>query len=55
MFEVLRRSMGRVGMCWSQPARVEYISPKRWTVEIRNLEKRPLRVSLQSFEPCPYT
>jgi hypothetical protein len=27
-FEVLRRSMGRAGMCWSQPARVDYISPK---------------------------
>jgi hypothetical protein len=27
MFEVLRRSMGRAGMCWSQPVRVDYISP----------------------------
>jgi hypothetical protein len=27
MFEVLRRSMGRAGMCWSQPARVDNISP----------------------------
>jgi hypothetical protein len=45
MFEVLRRSMGRAGMCWSQPARVDYISPKRWAVGIKNLEKNPLRVS----------
>jgi hypothetical protein len=28
MLEVLRRSMGRAGMCWSQPARVDYISQK---------------------------
>jgi hypothetical protein len=49
MFEVLRRSMGRAGMCWSQPARVDYISPKRWAVGIRNLEKSPLRVSSPIF------
>jgi hypothetical protein len=55
MFEVLKRSMGRAGMCWSQLARVDYISPKRWAVEIRNLDKSPLRVSSQSFETCPYT
>jgi hypothetical protein len=45
MFEVLRRSMGRAGMCWSQPTRVDYMSPKRWAVGIKNLEKSPLRVS----------
>jgi hypothetical protein len=49
MFEVLRRSMGRAGMCWSQSARVDYISPKRWAVGIRNLEKSPLRVSSPNF------
>jgi hypothetical protein len=49
MFEVLRRSTGRAGMCWSQPARVDYISPKRWAVGIRNLEKSPLRVSSPIF------
>jgi hypothetical protein len=38
-FEVLRRSMGRAGMCWSQPARVDYISPKRWAIGIRILKK----------------
>jgi hypothetical protein len=41
-FEVLKRSMGKAGMCRSQPARVDYISPKRWVVGIRNLEKSPL-------------
>jgi hypothetical protein len=45
MFEVFRRSMGRAAMCYSQLARVDYISPKRWGAGIRNLEKSPLRVS----------
>jgi hypothetical protein len=53
MFEVLRRSMGRAGMCCSQPARVDYISPKRWAVGIRNLEKSPLRVSSPIFCSLP--
>jgi hypothetical protein len=48
-FEVLRRNIGRAGMCWSQLARVDYISPKRWAVGIRNLEKSPLRVSSPIF------
>jgi hypothetical protein len=38
MFKVLRRSMGRAGMCYSQSTRPDYISPKRWTIGIRNLE-----------------
>jgi hypothetical protein len=49
MFEVLRRSMGRAGMCWNHPARVDYISPKRWAIGIKNLEKSPLRVSSPIF------
>jgi hypothetical protein len=49
MFEVLRRSMGRAGMCWSQPARVDYRSPKRWAVGIKNLKESPLRVSSPIF------
>jgi hypothetical protein len=49
MFEVLKRSMGRAGMCWCQPTRVDYISPKRWAVGIKNLEKSPLRVSSSIF------
>jgi hypothetical protein len=48
-FEVSRRSMGRAGMCWSQPARVDYISPKRWAIGIKNLEKSLLRVSTLIF------
>jgi hypothetical protein len=48
-FKVLRRSMDRAGMCWSQPARVDYISPKMWAVGIRNLKKSPLRVSSPIF------
>jgi hypothetical protein len=49
VFEVLRRSMDRAGMCWSQSARVDYISPKKWAVRIRNLERSPLRVSSPIF------
>jgi hypothetical protein len=29
MFEVSRRSLGRAGMCWSQPARVDHLH-KKW-------------------------
>jgi hypothetical protein len=53
MFKVFRRSMGRAGMCYSQPARVDYISPKRWAAWIRNLEKSPLRVSTPIFWSLP--
>jgi hypothetical protein len=34
VFEVLRRSLGRVGMCWSQSGRVHHmwknLGAKRW-------------------------
>jgi hypothetical protein len=49
VFENLRRNMGRAGMCWSQLARVDYISPKRWAAGIRDFEKSPLRVSSPIF------
>jgi hypothetical protein len=29
VFEVSRRSLGRAGMCWSQPARVDHLHKKR--------------------------
>jgi hypothetical protein len=29
VFEVLRRSLGRAGMCWSQPAIVDHMH-KKW-------------------------
>jgi hypothetical protein len=44
-----RRSMGRAGMYWSQPARVDHISPKRWAARIRRFEKSLLRVSSLVF------
>jgi hypothetical protein len=47
--------MGRVGKCWSQPARVDNINPKRWAARIRRFEKNPLKVSSSVFEPCSYT
>jgi hypothetical protein len=50
MFEVLRR---RTGTCCSQSTRVDYISPNKWAVGIRNLEKSPLRVSSPIFWTLP--
>jgi hypothetical protein len=49
MFKVLRRSMGRAGMCYSQSTRPDYISPKRWTIGIRNLEKKPFESFLSNL------
>jgi hypothetical protein len=49
VFENLKRSMGMSSMCYSQPASVDYISPKWWVVGIRNFEKSPLRVSSPIF------
>jgi hypothetical protein len=28
MFEISRRSLGKAGMCWSQPARVDHMCKK---------------------------
>jgi hypothetical protein len=33
VFENFRRSLGKAGMCLSQPARVDHINPKRWEQE----------------------
>jgi hypothetical protein len=49
VFENFRRSLGRAGMCWSQPTRVDYIGPKKWARVIRRFEKSPLRVSSPDF------
>jgi hypothetical protein len=49
MFENFRRSLGKAGMCWTQPARIDYISPKKWAVGISRFEKSPLRVSSRVF------
>jgi hypothetical protein len=49
VFENFRRSLGKTGMCWSQPARVDYIGPKKWAARIRNFEKSPSRISSAIF------
>jgi hypothetical protein len=49
VFENFKRSMGTTGKCWSQLARVDHISPKRWAVGIRRFEESPLRVSSPIF------
>jgi hypothetical protein len=43
------RSVGRASMCWSQLARIDYITPKTWAIGIRRFEKSPLRVSSLVF------
>jgi hypothetical protein len=53
MFDNLRGNLGRAGMCWSQPTRVDYISPKRWVAGIRNFEKSPLRIFSPIFWTLP--
>jgi hypothetical protein len=49
VFENFRRSLGRAGMCCSQPTRIDYINPKKWATRIRRLEKIPMRVSSHDF------
>jgi hypothetical protein len=39
MFEVSRRSLGRAGMCWSQPARVDHLCKKWRAGRKKNQEK----------------
>jgi hypothetical protein len=39
VFEVLRRSQGRVGMSWSQPARVDHMR-KKWRARGKKNSKR---------------
>jgi hypothetical protein len=43
MFEVSSRSLGRAGMCWSQPTRVDHLR-KKWTAGRKKLKwKEPDR------------
>jgi hypothetical protein len=39
MFEVSRRSLGKVGMCWSQPARVDHLH-KKWRARRKNISRK---------------
>jgi hypothetical protein len=39
VFEVSRRSLGRAGMCWSQPARVDHLG-KKWRAERNKFQKK---------------
>jgi hypothetical protein len=48
-----RRNMDRADMCCSQPARIDFISPKRWAARIRRFEKCPLKVSSPVFWTLP--
>jgi hypothetical protein len=39
MFEVSRRSLGRVGMCWSQPTRVDHLC-KKWRAGRKKIQEK---------------
>jgi hypothetical protein len=39
VFEVSRRSLGKAGMCWSQPARVDHLN-KKWRVGRKNISRK---------------
>jgi hypothetical protein len=39
VFEVSRRSLGRAGMCWSQPARVDHLC-KKWRPGRKKISKK---------------
>jgi hypothetical protein len=46
MLENFRRSLGRVGMCWSQPTRVDHMCKNMWAGASRKiLEETSLRHS----------
>jgi hypothetical protein len=39
VFEVSRRSLGRAGMCWSQPARVDHLH-KKWRAGRKKIQEK---------------
>jgi hypothetical protein len=53
VYENFRRSLGRAGMCYSQPTRIDHINPKTWAAGIRRFGKSPLRVSSPVFWTLP--
>jgi hypothetical protein len=55
VFENFGEKFGKAGMCLSQLARIDYISPKKWTARIRRFEKALWEFPLWIFEACLYT
>jgi hypothetical protein len=43
------RSLGKVDKCYSQPARIDQLSPKRWVARRKRFEKSLLKVSSLVF------
>jgi hypothetical protein len=39
VFEIFRRSLGMAGMCWSQPARADYMR-KKWRAGGKKISKQ---------------
>jgi hypothetical protein len=51
MFEVLRKSLGRAGMCWSHPARVDHMC-KKWRAGGKKNSKKGKRVRQAKRRPA---
>jgi hypothetical protein len=55
MFEVSRRSLGRAGMCWSQPARIDHLR-KKWRAgkkKFKKNENRPTGAGVRGSTHVP--
>jgi hypothetical protein len=42
VFEVFRRSLGKVGMCWSQPTSVDHMR-KKWKARRKEISKKKVQ------------
>jgi hypothetical protein len=51
-FEVFRCTLGRAGMCWNQPARVDYLR-KKWKAAQKKIQKKWGRPTQSRRRPSP--
>jgi hypothetical protein len=51
VFEGFRRSLGRVGMCWSQLARVDHMRKKVEGRRKKNFKKKRIEPDRPSIDP----
>jgi hypothetical protein len=50
VFEVFGQGLVRAGMCWSQPARVDYLH-KKWRVKKKKFKKKGIVCPLSKRQP----
>jgi hypothetical protein len=50
VFEVFR-SLGRAGMCWNQPSRVDHL-PKKWKAGEKKIQKKRDNLALSRRRPA---